>query len=293
MNSVQDARSTVCATVITYHPDEHVVELLSSVARQVDQVIVVDNGSTASETGPIRDWARSAGATWISNHVNLGSATALNQAAGAAWSAEHGWLLTLDQDTTIPQDLVEQLQAAIAADANPDQVAVVAPQTEHQRDRRCGEGTVVRRRTVITAGSLVSLGAWQAVGGFRDEFFVDMVDSEFALRLGQHGYGVVVACRVSIEHRIGRPRTHRILGRAVETSNHPAWRRYFIGRNRVHVWREHWRDAPGWVLFDGYGELRDTLVMCLTEDDRRRKLRATARGLADGVRGRLGPRVRR
>ena len=294
MNSAQHGRSTVCAAVVTFHPDEHVVQLLSSVARQVDQVVVIDNNSSAGETRLIRDWADSAGATWVANEANLGSATALNQAARAAWSAGHGWLLTLDQDTTIPSDLVVGLRAAIAADAVPGEVAIAAPQTEHQRDRRCRDAAVVRRRMAITSGSLISLVAWQSVGGFRDDFFIDMVEADFALRLAQRGYRVILACRASIDHRIGQPRTHRILGRlVVKTSNHPAWRRYYISRNRIHVWREHWREAPVWVLFDGYGALRDTVVMALTEDDRRRKLRATVRGLADGLRGRLGQRVTR
>ncbi len=291
MNAAQDARPTVCAAVVTYHPDGRVVDLLSAVARQVHEVIVVDNGSTTGETVHIRGWAQSAGATFIANEVNLGSATALNQAARAAISAGHGWLLALDQDMSIRADLVVQLRAAMAADTKPDDVAIVAPQTEHQRDRRCSESEVVRRRTVITAGSLISLDAWQAVGGFRDEFFIDMVDTDFALRLGRRGYVVALACRAEIEHQIGRPRTQRILGRTVETSNHPASRRYYISRNRILVWREHWRFAPGWVLFDVYGQLRDTVVMALTETDRRRKLRATMRGLTDGLRGRLGPQA--
>ena len=161
MNPEQPAPSTVCAAVITYHPDEQVVELLSSVARQVDHVIVVDNGSTADETGPILGWAASTGATWIANEANLGSATALNQAARAARSAGHRWLLTLDQDTTISSDLVMQLRTAIAADAKPDRVAIAAPRTHHQGDRRCRDRDVVRRRMAITSGSLISLAAWK------------------------------------------------------------------------------------------------------------------------------------
>ncbi len=144
----------------------------------------------------------------------------------------------------------------------------------------------------ITSGSLISLAAWQVVGGFRDEFFIDMVEADFALRLAQRGYRVILACRASIEHASASHGPTGSWAAQFETSNHPPWRRYYISRNRVHVWREHWREAPVWVLFDGYGELRDTVVMALTEDDRRRKLRATARGLADGLRGRLGPRVR-
>jgi rhamnosyltransferase len=257
----------------------------------VDQVTVVDNGSTHDETTPIRNHARSVGALWIGNRVNLGSATALNQAARAARSAGHGWLLTLDQDSTIPANLVAQLKAAIAADSKPDQVAIAAPRAVRQDDRRCRDRAVVHRRMAITSGSLVSLEAWHAVGGFRDEFFVDMVEADFALRLGQRGYRVILACQASIVHRIGQPRTHRILGRRVETSNHPPWRRYYITRNRIRVWREHWRVAPVWVLFDGFGELRETVLIALVEKDRRQKLRATARGLSDGLLGRLGARV--
>jgi rhamnosyltransferase len=282
------AGRTVCAVVVTYHPGPRATERLADVISQVDQLIVVDNGSAAPVAVSLRDWTRAAGATWIGNAGNLGSATALNQAARAAIDAGHGWLLTLDQDTTVPSDLVAELRAAIAADTQPDLVAVAAPTAVQQHDRRCRDRGVVRRRTAITSGSLVNLAAWQEVGGFRDDFFIDMVETDFCLRLGERGYRVVLACRARIAHRIGAPRRHRILGIDVVTSNHPAWRRYYMSRNRVHVWRAHWRHAPVWVLFDGTGQLRDTLVMALTEADRRSKLRATLRGLTDGLRGRTG-----
>jgi rhamnosyltransferase len=146
----------------------------------------------------------------------------------------------------------------------------------------------VRRRVAITSGSLISLEAWRAVGGYRDDFFIDMVDADFCLRLSKSGYRAVLACQAAIDHAIGAPRRHRLLGIWVTSSHHPAWRRYYISRNRVFVWRSHWRHAPAFVLFDTYGHLRDTVVMALTEDDRRPKLAATLRGFSDGVRGRSG-----
>ena len=219
-------------------------------------------------------------------------AAALNQGAREAMDDGARWLLTLDQDTEPAADLVAQLLAAAGAYPRPERVALVGAVTHGQTDARCSdERVVVRRRSVITSGSLLSLDAYQRIGPFRDDFFIDMVDAEYSLRAGRRGYRVVLACKAHIEHRIGAPSQHRLLGRAMSTSNHPAWRRYYLARNRIDVWRANARYVPGWVAFDVLGHFRDTALMTTFESGRGPKLRATLRGTLDGLRGRSGGTV--
>jgi rhamnosyltransferase len=115
-----------------------------------------------------------------------------------------------------------------------------------------------------------------------------MVDAEYALRTARFGYDVILACGAQISHRIGAPTPHSLMGRDVSTSNHPAWRRYYMARNRIPVWRANARRAPAWVAFDYMGHIRDTLLMALYESNSAAKLNATVRGTLDGLRGVTG-----
>lgn len=285
-------RPSVAAMVMTYRPDASVIDRLELIRPQVDRLFVVDNGSPAQLAGPIREWLERAGGTFVANDRNMGVGVALNQGARAAIGAGADWLLTLDQDTNPPPDLVETMLDAVAGWERPGRVGICGPTTDHQRDNRCADAVAVRRRLVITSGSLLSLAAYRRGGPFREDYFIDMVEAEYAFRLARLGYDVILACRASIDHRIGEPTSHQLRGVSLSTTNHPAWRRYYLTRNRVFVWRANWRQAPAWVAFDTFGHMRDTLSMTLFETDRRRKLRHTMRGAADGLRGRSGERVR-
>lgn len=276
---------------MAFHPDETVIDRLADIRHQVGRLIVVDNGSAPAELAPVRDWAAANDARLIVNERNRGTAVAINQAARLASDEGYEWLLTLDQDTVVPPTLVADLLAAARAYNRRRPVGVAGPTAENQRDPRCEGRAAVRRRVLFTSGSLIRLDAWRSAGPLLEDWFIDMVEAEFCLRVARRGYAVILACGASIEHQIGQPSRHRLLGRDVSTTNHPAWRRYYLTRNRVLTWRAYWRHAPAWVAFDGFGHWRDTLLMTLFEIDRGPKLKATFRGLADGLRGRAGKTV--
>ena len=275
--------------VVTWNPDGGFAERLARLAPQVDRLLVIDNGSSPVGRQRAQSVARLAGAECLENPSNRGVAAAYNQ--GARWAREAGceWILIVDQDSRPTENLVAELQAAQAAHFLPESVAVVGPIAGVQRDdRRCAGKRWARRRLVISSGSLINLDVWKRAGGFRADYFVDMVEAEYCLRVGSMGYRVILACRATLHHRIGLPTYHTRLGLTVSTSNHPAWRRYYLMRNRWRTWRTYWRQAPAWVAFDVFGHVRDTIKMALLEDDRRAKLAAVRRGLRDGMRGRHG-----
>ncbi len=259
---------------------------------QVDRLVVIDNGSTTPAAGRIAAWAEAVGARYLRNDRNLGLSQPYNVGARTALAEGCDWLCIIDQDTTVSRSLVADMFAARAAHPKPSEVAVIGPITTRQTsERRCADGLWARRRLVISSGSLLSLAAWQEAGPFREDYFVDMVEAEYCLRLGTLGYRVILACRATIDHHIGHPTAHSLLGRTISTSNHPAWRLYYITRNRFHVWRSYWRHAPAFVAFDIYGQVRSTIFVAAFESGRRAKLRATMAGLRDGLLGRTGERV--
>ena len=57
---------------------------------------------------------------------------------------------------------------------------------------------------MISSGSLVSLEALREIGPFREDFFIDMVDTEWSLRGWARGRGSWIAESVPMRHALGK-----------------------------------------------------------------------------------------
>src|SRR5437762_5458329 len=181
-------RENVCAVVVTYFPEGDLLSRLQRLRPQVAQVVVVDNGTTGEAANSLQAAESELRITLIRNGCNLGIATALNQ--GAQWAAEQGyqWILTLDQDTESDPTMVESLTSVYRSCEFAEKVAVVGPNFRQAFNNKpfyefaeVGERSYRELKTVITSGSLTSLRAFQVIGGFREDFFIDCVDLEYCL----------------------------------------------------------------------------------------------------------------
>jgi rhamnosyltransferase len=143
-------------------------------------------------------------------------------------------------------------------------------------------------RTVITSGSLLNLDAWRQVGPFREDFFIDEVDHEYAIRLRRSGWLVKVTRQVLMAHALGSPRGRQFGRWQPMISHHSALRRYYMVRNRVLLAREHIGFDPRFVISQLARSLRESATVVLFEPAKLSKLGAMARGLIDGLRGRAG-----
>ena len=137
---------------------------------------------------------------------------------------------------------------------------------------------------MITSGSLLSLPAYKVIGAFREEFFIDCVDLEYCLRARAHGFRVIMACKPLMEHSIGCLSEHRLPWKKTGTSNHAAFRQYFMTRNILIVVREYMRKEPGWVLATLWSRAKSILLVCLFEKKRFHKIGYFLLGGLDGIR---------
>jgi len=145
--------------------------------------------------------------------------------------------------------------------------------------------------SVITSGSLINLSTLDRIGGFRDEFFIDYVDSEFCFRARALGYRVAKTRKALMSHAIGASTSHAILGIRKWTTNHSADRRYYMARNDTIMLKEYGGFPLGiWALKSFGRRVRTCKRIALYEDAKLGKLAAVAHGWWDGVRGHLGPR---
>jgi rhamnosyltransferase len=295
------AHGHVCAVAVTYHPDAGFGGRLNRVVPQVGAVIIVDNGSTDEELRMLRELCAPPSLTLICNFKNLGVARALNIGAERALARGHAWALLLDQDTQVDEDMVERLLATQASCADAQRVAAVGSRFRDTRGRsteplRLGpKGEQWEEvESVITSGSLLSLRAYAALGPFREDFFIDHVDTEYCYRARAAGYRVIETIEPLMSHTVGAPTAHRVFWSTTWTTNHSPDRRYYMARNNTVLLREYGSSgrAP-WQWKSFVRCLRLCKRIAYYEHDKINKIAAVAQGWWDGVRGRMGPRPQR
>lgn len=282
---------SLSAGIVSYDPPESLVDLCTSLLARGCRVRVVDNGSSTGAA--LLAACEQAGA----DVVRLGRNTGISGALTALLDAAEGdeWLLTLDQDSRLPEDFV-QLLAASAAAADP-RVAVVGPVVRDELTGDLLQGDPAATTTydvlgVITSGSLCRTSALRDVGGVRADLFIDYVDWDLCLRLRSAGWRVVIDPAVVLLHSLGATRTHRVAGAVgVRASHHSADRQYYKYRNFLLLARAGTlRGEPRWALRQAAALAWGPLKITLLERDRVAKLRAIASGVRDGLRGRGGSR---
>lgn len=253
----------ISASFITYFPDASRFDAAyKSVASQVDNVIVIDN--------TVR---------------NEGIAKALNRAFEKAEADGCDWLITFDQDSVAPDGLVERLKADIAGMEN---IGQIGPSYSNRKDSGKGIEEVGH---IITSGSLTNVAAWRAVGGFREDYFIDNVDIEFSFRLRLNGYRVLIDQDICMDHQLGNGiKGVPLCGKLrLQYVDYPPIRWYYIVRNTLRMGKEYKNIYPEFVSGHLARLRRKCFRMLLVGDDKAAKLKMIYRGWRDFRKGKMGP----
>lgn len=282
---------TVCAVVVAYYPDAGFAARLEKVLPQVAKILIVDNTPEdlrlPEKFGEI--WTQAI--DLIDNQSNKGVAFALNQGLKFANDAGYEWLLTLDQDTQCLPDMVDTL-LTVAGVCTFDPIVIGSnyydPQANQTKVPIDAATDFLEQKTVITSGSLVDVARAIAIGGFRDDYFIDQVDHEFCLRARANGYRVVISRKPAMTHSVGLSGGVWLPLLGV-LPNHPPVRKYYITRNTLVTVARYWRAEPIWCLKRTLKLLLGGLGMVTLEVQRSQKAAAFVSGVVDACRGHMGP----
>jgi rhamnosyltransferase len=229
---IDDMSSGIIAGIVTYNPAvEDVRRNVTGLVEQVTQVVIVDNASSNIEQ--IRAMAYSIPkCVLLENKDNLGIACALNQIFQFAREAEAEWVLTLDDDSIIPEDMVERYRAHLSMGVK--QIGILCPLLEDKTSHTL-QHSKKNTKECITSGSLTSVQAWDVVGGFDSWLFIDGVDFDFSRRLIDAGYSIDEVPEVVMLHEIGNTTIRRLFGRDIEVMSHAPIRKYYQERNYPYI----------------------------------------------------------
>lgn len=288
-------RSTpnVCAVVVTYRPDESIAANLAALRPQVDGVVIVDNASPAEIQPLLRQVAADNSATLICNPENFGLARALNQ--GIRHAEEHGydWVVIFDQDSTVGENYIETIMRVYENSPDAERIAIVSPQF---MDRKSGETihcTLYHKGEplcTMASGSLVRTETYRRIGYHEEDLFTYYVDTEWCLRARRMGMVVRESPDATLLHSLGDLTYHRLFCHNIPVTNHSVGRRYYIERNRWHLYlsgKYEW----AWVIRDFYWDVTSFFAILLYEENRWPKMKSIVLGFCDAWRGRMNKRV--
>ncbi|UVJ38307.1 glycosyltransferase [Arthrobacter sp. CJ23] len=289
---------SVTAIVAAYNPPESLVETVALLRQQVQQVVVVDDGSRPDAMS-VLDRLSAEGATIVRQGSNSGIAAALNAGLRAANDlGAPGFYLTLDQDSRIGNHYVDRALATLdAATRSGFDTGFIcaASYSGHPVPVLAVKGDYIEAFDPMQSGFLIPRSTIERVGPFDENLFIDGVDSEFTMRIRAAGMSVLVGQDCDIEHDLGQRRPGTLfgipvkaLGREISYNYHSPSRVYYICRNGTVLSRRYWRRYPRWVALRLLEESKAHLLRFAFSPGRGKLLHAAAAGFADGFRGRTG-----
>lgn len=290
------------AIIVSYEPNpDSLTALVRRVMPQVERLLVVDNGSSASKLARLRADAQSLGIALTELGENRGIATAHN--VGFAWlrgqSCTHA--LLLDQDSLPAEDMVEHLKSALQSLYQAgEKVAAVGPRYV---DPLSGHSSFFVRigplrfqkvycsanqknpipvDFLISSGSLVPLMAIDVVGEMEDALFIDHVDTEWFLRATMHDLRAFGVCDAVMHHSLGDSTLSIWIGRWRQIAVHSPLRHYYTFRNSVLLYRR--RYAPWrWIAGDLHRLLGMLIIFSLRSPERFKHIKMMLKGLWHGL----------
>lgn len=280
----------VGAVIISFNPNlNQLLNNINSLVNQVEEVVVVDN---ASKNVFEIEKKLPSNIKIIIEPKNVGIAKATNDGIRYLKSRNFEWVVTLDQDSTIPSNYINEMMNINLE----DKVGMIAPiiyndslaaiQTGHQHDNlpaKLEDGQYIYKDNyqkalhIIASGAIVNTNAWKAVDGMDDFLFIDRVDFDFNMKLLLNGY-LIIQRNITLKHNLGYPVQKIFLSKTFYSLNHSSFRKYYIYRNSVIMSFRY-----GNALKEYRSLIKQLLVSLLIEEKKIPKLLSTVKGIIDGT----------
>ena len=270
--------------VVFYNPSDDNIKNIDNYKSSVDTIYVVDNSDDdiirIKNTKKIK---------YIKLNENKGIAHALNIGAENAINDGYKWLLTLDQDSKMTSEIVDQMKNYLENN-NLKKVGLISPYQDIDAKDDIKDGDVQDMVEVMTSGNIINLDAYKKINGFKDWLFIDCVDTDYCMNLHKHGYKVLRLNNIIMKHELGNLKVHKLFNKEYPCYNHNPIRRYYIVRNNLYIndmYKDLYPEYCAWLIRVQKGQVKRIIAF---EKNKIKKLKMMYKGYKDyknNVKGKL------
>ncbi|WP_173473405.1 glycosyltransferase [Fibrobacter succinogenes] len=190
----------IAAGIVLFNPERsRFEECLSGILKQVDLVILFDNVGNQEF---YQDFDKRI--VYKTEHGNKGVAHALNSIMQEAQERGYEWIITLDQDTILPANIVSEFSKYFSI----PNVAILAPQVIDKRRKylqiNSSKEEIIDVDFCITSASCTNIKIWEQMGKFDEWLFIDFVDNDYCKRVKQKGLRILQLTNLVIDQEFGK-----------------------------------------------------------------------------------------
>ncbi|MGI1799525.1 glycosyltransferase family 2 protein [Priestia sp. TRN 1309] len=268
----------IAAGIVLYNPE---IDLLSknidAIISQVDLLILVDNAS--SNISLVKDlYNKSPKILIIQNETNKGIAYALNQIIHACEERNYPWVLTLDQDSTCANNLMETYMKYV----NVNNIGILCPRIVDRNylvEENYSKPEIEYIETCITSGSFMNVNICKEIGYYDENMFIDLVDFEYCVRVQKAGFKIARLNSAILFHRLGELKVVNFFGKKIRVTNHSANRVYYYARNSIYYLKKHKDYLSRYRVYSNL--LKKITKVLIFEKEKNSKLKSFILGIRD------------
>ena len=278
--------------VVYNFPPSSVKEKLQAHLSQLSKIYVIDNSDIRADSLQINNICREfEDCVYIGLNGNRGIAEALNIGCNAANNDGYSWVLTLDQDSTLPDAMLINYLTYINQLGNEDLKKIgmltCRMSTWIEPYRKLIEDV----NLCWTSGSLMNLQVFKEVDGFESKLFIDGVDFDICAKIILKGYRIIRMNNIVLDHQLGNTKVIKLFGRKVcYVTNHAPIRRYYMTRNNLYL-NDKYGDKIKELKINSLSKIVKFTKIILFEKDKIRKIRAIREGAGDYRKQKFGKKA--
>lgn len=277
-------KNPVCAAIVSYNDPVCLLKTIQGICNQVEKILVIDNGSSHDNVEKIRkNLPKNQSIEFFFLQKNMGIGYALNFGLKKSMQYGYQWLLTLDQDSTANENMVQKLYEYAKKNKKS---AVVFPSLSNESPSPCSQ--IEHKTYAITSGNLINTEVLNALGGFNESYFIDGVDFDFCLRVVNAGFLITKINDAVLIHRLGEKKVINIFRVKFIYTEHSPLRRYYIFRNHFYLTRDYFFKNTLFVAKKNLFILIYFVQIILFDARRIENIRMIMRGIVDFCLGKRG-----
>ena len=272
------------AIVVLYNPDWDLLKTgLKALIPQVDEVCIIDNSSTDNSTqfdnvGTVR---------YVPLLKNVGIAAAQNIGIKYFLNANFDYIIFSDQDSVMPNNLVEKLFNAYNLLKDNIDIGVIGPMpiNRHNKKRYLYNDNVISNNqfyyemhSVISSCSFIPAINFKKVGLYDENLFIDFVELDWCWKARYYNnLKIILLPDVEVQHELGH--YEKFMGKDISVSS--SFRLYFQIRNLF--WLKNKEYTPSyWLRLNLKKLLIKILYYSIIPSNRLQYIKSIFRGFKDG-----------